>query len=100
MVDGMGGVSKSVKGAVFALTIAGVAATAAAAHVAGAVPLLQLRLSGRILPAQSDLSVIVRVEPDADNRALTVLVDSADYLRSSSEQLDGADEARAHQFWF
>jgi len=33
----------------------------------------------------------IRVEPDAENRALTVAVLSEGYERSSLEQLDGAD---------
>jgi len=71
-----------------------------AAAATAAVPLLDLRLSGRVLPLAGDLSVVVRVEPDDRNRDLVVLVDSGDYMRSSSEQLDGADAARTHQFWF
>jgi hypothetical protein len=61
---------------------------------------LQLRISSYFLPAGSDLSVVVRVEPDEENRELTVFVDSGDYFRSSMEPLDGADAARAHQFSF
>jgi hypothetical protein len=76
-----------------------------AALVASTAPLdarsrLQLRISSYFLPAGSDLSVVVRVEPDEENRELTVFVDSADYFRSSMEPLDGADAARAHQFRF
>ena len=61
---------------------------------------LQLRISSYFLPAGSDLSVVVRVEPEEENRELTVFVDSGDYFRSSMEQLEGADAARAHQFRF
>src|SRR3954454_17248166 len=83
------------------MTGAGVAtAVLPAAAAKAASPLLQLRLSGRALPVAADLSVVVRVEPDDRNRDLVVMVDSGDYMRSSSEQLDGADAARAHQFWF
>jgi hypothetical protein len=79
-----------------AIVLAGVAAERADAAVA----LLQLRLSGRVLPVAGDLSVVVRVEPNDENRNLTVFVDCGEYMRSSSEQLEGADAARAHQFWF
>ena len=76
-----------------------------AALMASTAPLdarsrLQLRISSYFLPAGSDLSVVVRVEPDEENRELTVFVDSGDYFRSSMEPLDGADAARAHQFRF
>jgi len=72
----------------------------AAQRVDAAGALLQLRLSGRVLPVAADLSVVVRIEPDDQNRDLTVLIDSGEYMRSSSDQLEGADAARTHQFWF
>ena len=65
-----------------------------------AASMLQLQLSRRLLPVASDLSVIVRIERADENRRITVAVDSADYLRSSSEELEGADAAFAHQFYF
>jgi hypothetical protein len=61
---------------------------------------IDMRLSGHILSVASDLSVVVRIEPAADNRTITVVVDSADYLRASSRELEGADAPVAHQFWF
>src|SRR5436190_10628658 len=72
----------------------------AAERAEAASSALQLRLSGRVLPVAGDLSVVVRIEPNDENRDVTVFVDSGEYMRSSSEQLEGADAARAHQFWF
>jgi len=77
-----------------------VMAPSAAGHLAATRSLVQLRLSGRTLPVASDLLVVVTVERDEENRDLTVMVDSGEYMRSSSEELEGADAARAHQFWF
>jgi hypothetical protein len=62
--------------------------------------MLQLRLSGRLLTVASDLLVVVRVEPAEENRMITVAVDSSDYLRASSEELEGADAPLDHHFWF
>ncbi len=61
---------------------------------------VQLKIYRRVLPAGSDLRVIVNVTRDADNRALTIEADSEDYLRSSTIPLDGDLEAYTHQFWF
>ena len=51
----------------------------------------QLRMA--VSPAQSfapsNLRVRVRLEPDAQNRRLAVVADSADFYRSSEVQLDG-----------
>jgi hypothetical protein len=41
--------------------------------------------------APTNLTIRVRVEPDADNRALEVVAESGEYYRSSLIQLDGAD---------
>jgi len=82
---------------VIALTLAVVTY---ASQFGGAASLLHLRMSSYFLTAGADLSVVVSVEPDDENRSLTVFVDSADYLRSSMETLEGADAARAHQFRF
>jgi hypothetical protein len=44
--------------------------------------------------APTNLTIRVRVEPDADNRALEVVAESGDYYRSSRIQLDGAEAPR------
>jgi hypothetical protein len=44
--------------------------------------------------APTNITIRVRVEPDADNRALEVVAESGEYYRSSLVQLDGADAPR------
>jgi hypothetical protein len=56
-------------------------------------------LTMAVSPAQSfaptNLTIRVRVEPDAGNRALEVVADSGEHYRSSRIQLDGSDAPRA-----
>lgn len=56
------------------------------------------RLTMAVSPAQSfaptNLTIRVRVEPDAGNRALEVAAESGEYYRSSRIQLDGAEAPR------
>lgn len=44
--------------------------------------------------APADLTIRLRVEPDAANRTLEVVAESGEYYRSSSIQLDGSDAPR------
>jgi hypothetical protein len=44
--------------------------------------------------APTNLTIRIRVAPDADNRALEVVAESGEYYRSSHIQLDGADAPR------
>jgi hypothetical protein len=44
--------------------------------------------------APTNLTIRVRLEPDAGNRALDVVAESGEYYRSSRIQLDGADAPR------
>ena len=52
-------------------------------------------LTMSVSPVQSfsptNLTIRIRVTPDADNRALELIADSGEYFRSSRVQLDGAD---------
>jgi hypothetical protein len=62
--------------------------------VALAVPLhgsdqVSLSVSPRISYAPSTLSVRVRLEPSAENRAIQIIADGADFYRSSVISLDG-----------
>jgi hypothetical protein len=82
------------------LLFATAAALAASTAPVDARSRLELRISRYFLPAGSDFSVVVWVEPHEENRELTVFVDSPDYFRSSMEPLEGADAARTHQFHF
>jgi hypothetical protein len=55
-------------------------------------------LSMAVSPAQSfaptTLTIRLRVEPDAVNRGLDVIVESGEYYRSSRIQLDGSEAPR------
>jgi hypothetical protein len=61
-------------------------------------------LSMAVSPLQSfaptNLTIRLRVEPDAVNRALEVVAESGEYYRSSSVQLDGSDAPRTISFEF
>jgi hypothetical protein len=59
-----------------------------------------LVINRRVVPAGSDLPVIIRVPRDSDNRSLTIEAASEDYVRSSTMPLDGEFEAATHQYWF
>ena len=59
---------------------------------------VSIRLTSRALPAPGFLRVLVYVEPDAANRALTLEVDGEPLFRSSEVALAGAKEKRTHQF--
>jgi hypothetical protein len=59
---------------------------------------VSIRIASRTLPAPGYLRVLVYVEPDAANRALTIEVDGEPLFRSSEVALAGAKEKRAHQF--
>ena len=78
---------------VFAATAAaGPDSTNVDAH---AQTVLSLRLSSQVLGADSDVTVLVTVEPDARNTTLVVEADGATF--SSSEiPLEGASASRLH----
>ena len=56
--------------------------------VSGGEP-LRIAVSPQQSFAPSNLRVRVRIEPNADNRTLAVIANSADFYRSSEVQLDG-----------
>ena len=58
---------------------------------AGAIERLTLAASPVSSFAPAHLGVRVHVTPDPANRALEVIAESSDYLRSSRMQLDGED---------
>jgi hypothetical protein len=59
-------------------------------------PDVELRLNARFVPAPGFVRSAVRVKPHADNRLLRVAVESGNYFRSSTIDLDGAHAARTH----
>ena len=71
------------------------ATTAGAAHGS-----LSMRVSPATSFAPADLVIRTRVEPDADNRAIEVVADGEDFLRSSMIQLEGDRAPKTTVFEF
>ncbi len=67
---------------------------AASAIVGTAKESVSIRVSPRVAFSPADLTIQVTLEPDADNRTLTIVVDSDDFYRASAIQLDGDRTAR------
>jgi hypothetical protein len=57
---------------------------------------VEVSIRPAVTTAPGNISVLARVEPDADNRALVIEADSADFYRSSYVQLDGKDAPRIY----
>jgi hypothetical protein len=81
--------------------------TPAAAQVAGsasrrvstAAP-LRLLVYPRVSRAPAIVRIQARVEPAEGNRALEIIIDSDDYYRSSTIELEGAEAPRVHSVEF
>ena len=61
---------------------------------------LAMRVSPRLALEPALLTVRTTIEADADNRALQIVAQSADFYRSSFIQLDGANAPRLNVFEF
>jgi hypothetical protein len=61
---------------------------------------LSLHLASQVLDADSDVTVLVTVEPDARNTSLVVEADGAPFYTSSEIALEGADAKRLHTLTF
>ena len=61
---------------------------------------LAMRVSPKIALEPALLTVQTTVEANSDNRALEIVAESADFYRSSSIQLDGANAPRLNVFEF
>ena len=72
----------------FRAILCGVALTASSLTV-GAGEKITMKASPEISFAPAHLVVRTVVEPDPDNRALEIIIDSADFYRSSLIQLEG-----------
>ncbi len=73
--------------------------TATVETTASANKLIQsITFSPIVAFAGADLRVVVRVQPDAGNRRLHMIVDAPVFYASTERQLDGIDGARAHTF--
>jgi len=65
-------------------------------HAATSAPLLDLRLSQRMLTAPGALSITAFVAKDEANRSLTIEAESEGFYRSSLITLQGAASSRTH----
>jgi hypothetical protein len=61
----------------------------AASTGVGASERISIRVSPATCFAPANLTIRTSVEPDADNRAMEIVADSAEFYRSSVVQLDG-----------
>jgi hypothetical protein len=71
-----------------------VVALTASSLTVGAGEKFTMKASPEISFAPAHLTVRTVVEPDADNRALEIIIDSADFYRSSLIQLEGDQAPR------
>src|SRR3979409_452598 len=77
----------------FRVILCGLLLTASALSV-GAVEKFTMKASPEVSFAPALLTVRTVVEPDADNRALEIVIDSPDFYRSSLIQLEGDQAPR------
>jgi hypothetical protein len=61
---------------------------------------VEIKIRGHFYPAPATVPITIAVEPGEDNRALTVEMDSDDFYRSSTIDLDGKNEKRLHMIEF
>jgi len=80
----------------FLVGVSGVLLAGALSSAADAPVTLAVRPT--VLFAGRDVRTTVRTPRDARNRELRIVVEAANYYKSSDLQLDGADAAATHQF--
>jgi hypothetical protein len=57
-----------------------------------------VRVSPAVATEPARITILISVEPDADNRALDVITESENFFRRSYRQLDGERSARTSVF--
>ncbi len=72
----------------------------AATVTAGANEPLALRVSPAFSFAPANLVIQANVDPDADNRSMEVIADSAEFYRSSAIALEGQRAPKTSRFEF
>jgi hypothetical protein len=77
-----------------------IALVMAATTIGAANESLSMRVSPATSFAPANLVIRTRVEPDADNRAIEVIADGEDFLRSSMMQLEGNRAPKTTVFEF
>jgi hypothetical protein len=80
----------------FLVGVSGVLLAGVLSHAADAPVTLAVRPS--VLFAGRDVRATVRTPRDPRNRELRIVVEAADYYKSSDVQLDGTDAPATHQF--
>ena len=65
-----------------------------------AAQVVEIRLRGHYFSAPATVIVNVAIEPDAENRRLTIEADSARFFTSSQVELVGASDKRIHTMQF
>jgi hypothetical protein len=70
------------------------------AFSAGAQDKITMSATPQISFEPAHLIVRTRIEPDASNRAIEIVIDSADFYRSSRIELEGDQAPRASVFEF
>jgi hypothetical protein len=68
--------------------------------VATAKESVSVQVSPSVSFAPADLRIRTSVEPDADNRAITIVADSESFYRSSAIQLDGVRSPKTTMLTF
>jgi hypothetical protein len=76
------------------MTVAGICLLLIVQAPARAAARVVLRVTPSYAQAPATVRIEVTVEPDEQNRALLIGLDSGEYYRSSSIALEGADAAR------
>ena len=66
----------------------------------GAGERMTVKVTPAVAFAPANLIVHTMIEADADNRAITIVAESADFYRSSEVQLDGDHAPRTTRFEF
>src|SRR5215467_13278664 len=72
----------------------------AASARSGAEERMRITVNPSVGVAPTDIHITARVAPNDDNRALEVVAESAEFLRSSEEPLDGAAAPRVTSIVF
>lgn len=65
-----------------------------------AAPAVQIQVSPRLALAPTDVRVLVRIAPDARNRALRIALDGPNYYRASTIPLEGEEAPRLLERWY
>ena len=69
-------------------------------QVSGAGEPISMKVSPAVAFAPANLVVRATIEADADNRAVEIVAESADFYRSSQIQLEGDKAPRTNRFEF